>query len=278
MKDIYYINSNNEKIDLLEPPYMMQTGEIFDVKWVYDSKSSASGGSKISSLRKNLEERAVTLSIINFGKESYELAVNRFHEITDIDVIRKSPGRLYVGDMYINCYVTESKKSNWESESEFMDVDLIIAVEYPFWIREHNIQILPKGVEQSSSGMDFPFDFPFDFSPRQSGVATREINHYTSSHFKMRFYGPCVDPVVKINGYPYQIYTVLKSGEYLEIDSRNHFVTKYMEDGSTDDLYNSRSFDYSVFEKIPSGVLKFVWDGSFGIDLKLYLERSEPKW
>lgn len=26
VKDIYYVNSNNEKIDLLEPPYMLQTG------------------------------------------------------------------------------------------------------------------------------------------------------------------------------------------------------------------------------------------------------------
>lgn len=276
--NIFYVNSNNEKIDLLEPPYMMQTGELFNVKWSYDSRESSSGGSKIFRFRKNLEERAVTLSITNYGKESYELSVNRFHEVTDIDVIRNSPGKLYVNDMYIHCFIIESRKSNWESESDFMDVDLVIAIEYPFWMREHNIQLLPNTNEQVSSGLDFSFDFPFDFAPMMSGAVTKEIDHYTSSHFKMRFYGPCVDPVLKINGYPYQIHTDLKAGEYLEIDSRNNVVTKYMENGSTSNLYNSRAFEHSVFEKIPSGILRFNWDGTFGIDLTLYLERGEPKW
>lgn len=40
VKDIYYVNSNNEKIDLLEPPYMLQTGELFGYKWNYESKEA----------------------------------------------------------------------------------------------------------------------------------------------------------------------------------------------------------------------------------------------
>ena len=47
VKDIYYVNSNNEKIDLLEPPYMLQTGELFGYKWNYESKQRLGGGSVI---------------------------------------------------------------------------------------------------------------------------------------------------------------------------------------------------------------------------------------
>mgnify|MGYP006974758633 CR=1 FL=1 len=52
MKDIYYVNSNNEKIDLLEPPYMLQTGELFGSKWSYESKQRLGGGGKITNIRK----------------------------------------------------------------------------------------------------------------------------------------------------------------------------------------------------------------------------------
>ena len=70
MKDIYYVNSNNEKIDLLEPPYMLQTGELFGYKWNYESKQRLGGGGKITNIRKDLEERTLTLSIVNYGVEN----------------------------------------------------------------------------------------------------------------------------------------------------------------------------------------------------------------
>lgn len=204
--------------------------------------------------------------------------MDELHDAAAFDRENKKAGKLIREDWYIECYIIEGDAYANEEQSNVTVKDISFLCPYPFWIQEHKIQLFSNGGEKSTSGLDFPFDFPFDFAPRQSGVVTREIDHYASSHFKMRFYGPCVDPIVKINGYPYQIFATLKSGEYLEIDSRNHFVTKYTEDGSTENLYNSRSFKYSVFEKIPSGVLRFVWDGSFGIDLTLYLERSVPKW
>ena len=96
MKDIYYVNSNNEKIDLLEPPYMLQTGELFGSKWSYESKQRLGGGGKITNIRKDLEERTLTLSIVNYGVENYEEAIDYLHEITDIDVLKKTPGRLSI--------------------------------------------------------------------------------------------------------------------------------------------------------------------------------------
>ena len=57
--DIYYVNSENEKIDLLKPPYLLQTGTIMDSKWVYESKETRTGG-KITSIKKSLEEKSDT--------------------------------------------------------------------------------------------------------------------------------------------------------------------------------------------------------------------------
>lgn len=93
----------------------------------------------------------------------------------------------------------------------------------------------------------------------------------------MRMYGPCTDPCVTINGHPYQIITTLESGEYLEVDSKAQTIIKYMENGTTSNLYNSRLFEYSVFKKIPCGESIINWNGTFGFELIVYMERSELK-
>lgn len=151
MKDIYYVNSNNEKIDLLEPPYMLQTGELFGYKWNYESKQRLGGGGKITNIRKDLEERTLTLSIVNYGVENYEEAIDYLHEITDIDVLKKTPGRLYVGGMYLNCYVTASEKSEWEPEAGYIDVSLTLAVEYPMWVGENPYTFHSFGVSSTDN-------------------------------------------------------------------------------------------------------------------------------
>ena len=74
MKDIYYENSAGIRLNLLAPPYLLQTGEIFDTNWNYDYINLRSGGSRITTFRKDLEERSLTLSIINYGHEEFEAA------------------------------------------------------------------------------------------------------------------------------------------------------------------------------------------------------------
>ena len=51
---------------------MLQTGELFGYKWNYESKQRLGGGGKITNIRKDLEERTLTLSIVNYGVENYE--------------------------------------------------------------------------------------------------------------------------------------------------------------------------------------------------------------
>ena len=94
----------------------------------------------------------------------------------------------------------------------------------------------------------------------------------------MTIYGPCENPRILINGYPRQIFTSLESNEYLVIDSRDSTVIKHLANGTTVSVYNSRQFQPSIFEKIPSGLLSIDWTGLFGFDVTLFLERSEPKW
>lgn len=276
MKDIYYVNSNNEKIDLLEPPYMLQTGELFGYKWNYESKQRLGGGGKITNIRKDLEERTLTLSIVNYGVENYEEAIDYLHEITDIDVLKKTPGRLYVGEMYLNCYVTASEKSEWEPEAGYIDVSLTLAVEYPMWVGENPYTFHSFGVS-TTDNKRYPGRYPYRYANGMN--STYIINpHFTNSNFELIIYGPAVNPMVTIGGVPYLVNVILEEDEYLAIDSRSRTIIKATKNGERENLYHNRQKGRNFFRKIGPGRQSISWTGKFDFDLIIYEERGEPKW
>lgn len=276
MKDIYYVNSNNEKIDLLEPPYMLQTGELFGYKWNYESKQRLGGGGKITNIRKDLEERTLTLSIVNYGVENYEEAIDYLHEITDIDVLEKTPGRLYVGGMYLNCYVTASEKSEWEPEAGYIDVSLTLAVEYPMWVGENPYTFHSFGIS-STNNKRYPRRYPYRYANGMN--STYIINpHFVNSNFKLIIYGPVVNPMVTIGGVSYLVNAILEEGEYLVIDSRSRTIIKVKKNGEQENLYHNRQKGRNFFRKVAPGRQPVSWTGKFNFDLIIYEERGEPKW
>ena len=105
-----------------------------------------------------------------------------------------------------------------------------------------------------------------------------KVDHYAPCEFLMIIFGPVADPRIVINGHPYQVYDTLLENEYMQIDSRKNTVIKYMANGTRQNLYDLRAKMESVFEPITPGNIAVNWPGSYGFDLTLYLERSEPRW
>lgn len=276
MIEIKYVSSNNKEYNLVGDRMRVTSGSFHKYKWKAKTRE-AEFGDTIDGFSKESVSYETTLTIRGPLEERKEF-LNELRDSFEYDITHATPGRIYFGQYYINAYVTSSETGVSDIRSCWSKNEIEIYCPYPFWIYEKTFQILPQSSEQSLSGLDFPCDFPFDFAPAQSGILSLEIDHYAASHFQMHIYGPCTNPSVTINGYPYQIYTTLESGDYLIINSRNHTVVKYLANGTTANLYNSRAFKQSVFEKIPCGKLTVNWTGTFGFDLKLFLERSEPKW
>lgn len=96
-----------------------------------------------------------------------------------------------------------------------------------------------------------------------------------------RDYDTCKDAEVKLKDLldmeEDDPYTSLEENDYMQINSRNNTIVKYRSDGVRQDIYDSRAKQQSVFDLITPGNIRVVWSGSFGFDLKLYCERSEPK-
>lgn len=271
MMDIYYVNGRGEKLDLLKPPYCLQTGDLFDYDWEYSSKSNKIGG-----FTRRIREKNLTLSILNYSKSSYYEAINHFFETVEVDVINQSPGKLYVGAAYLSCYIITSQKSEWENDMELLDNEITLVTDVPFWIREHPYYFKSSEIT-STDNKRYAGKYAYRYANGLTNTAI--INeHYAECNFRLIVYGPCTQPSIYIGGYEYRFNIVLQEGEYLEVDSAAETVTKYMKSGVKINAFNNRNFKNSVFQPIQTGRQEVSWSGRFDFDIIMYEERSEPKW
>lgn len=125
--------------------------------------------------------------------------------------------------------------------------------------------------------LDYEYDFNYDYTMPYGSDLIWTVDHFAPCEFLLTVFGPVTDPMILINGHPYQVYTSLDENDYMQINSRNNTIVKYRSDGVRQDIYDSRAKQQSVFDLIAPGNIRVVWPGSFGFDLKLYCERSEPK-
>ena len=261
MITVYYKNSRGEVLDFLKHPYYTAEADCFDSDWTESSTGY---------------QRTVQVDVYGDGEE-FAQNMEHLYSIIAVDAEEDTYGRLYVNDTFLRCRIQASKKSNWKGYV-YSEVELTFTAPELAWTTEAKRQFLPSSDAGETEGLDFEYDHPFDFASDESGVATWNINHVTASDFEMIMYGPCVNPYVIINGHTYTVYTDLEAGEYLVIDSRAYEATKYLSNGTTQNMFNERGLADSIFEKIPSGLLQINWSGDFGFDLTLFLERREARW
>lgn len=258
---VYYENSKGDRLDLMRFPYRTVDADWYDADW----EKTSDGYEK-------------TVSIDVFGKRDEFISnMENLYNIIAVDSENGVYGKLYVNGTYLRCMASRSKKSGWKGYV-YSEVDITFKAPLLEWIHEAKKSFFPQEEAVSTEGLDFPFGFEFDFAENIRGVEQWNVDHIASSDFKMIIFGPCINPRILINSYPYEVAATLEKQEYIVIDSIEQTVTKYMANGTSANLFNERGFDYSVFERIPPGLLTINWSGDFGFDLTLFLKRREAKW
>lgn len=258
---VYYENMNGEKLNLLKAPFRTTKTDWFDADW-----SESSDG----------YEKTVTIDV--FGKrEEFQANMEQLYRIIAVDAENDTYGKLYVNGAYLRCKVLKSAKEGWKGYV-YSEVEITFQTPELVWVTETTKQFFPQLEETSTSGIDFPFDFQFDFAERKRGTAVWNVDHIIPSEFQMVIYGPCVNPKIVVNGYPYEFLVTLETNEYLVADSQRRKVWRYLANGTVQNAFEQRAQEYSVFERIPFGLLNINWSGDYGFDLTLFLNRREPPW
>ena len=274
--EVYYLNHKNEKIDLGRPPYQMQIADLFNYAHRYEGSNN-----KISRIYRDITEISAIISFEAETEAEFCECVNHFYEVVEADTAANVTGRLYIGEYYLACNIVSSKKSFWTDLYNGMDNRVSLLTPYPLWRRETRKVFYKNNAAATFSlrgvYLQYPFGYPYKYSA-PANIAYMQNEHYGPCGFKMVIYGPCVDPAIRINGHLHEVITTLADGEYIVVDTKDNSIKKYATDGTASDLFNARNKQSEIFEKIPAGNLAISWNLSFGFDITLYQERSEPRW
>ena len=276
--EIYYLNGAGKKLDFTQIPYLMETGDLLDFEWQYNSTTNHNSfGGKISDFTKSITSKTINMSVFAWSEAAYKTALNDLIDAIEYDLIRLKPGKLYLNGNYLRCYITAGKFEDWESPIDFLNLELTITTEYPMWITEREWNFTP-GAATVKNAKRYPGRYPYRYA---SGAASGIINQPSNSpaHFQLVMHGPVADPQCQIAGKTYGVVdTVLGDDEYVVIDSDKNTVTLFCSDGTTQNIYNKRTRGNSVFERLPSGVLDVHWAGGFLLSIVVFEERSVPRW
>lgn len=271
---IKYIASSGNVYDLTTTGILHRTANYYDWSWKADG-AKRQYGQRVSRFSR---ASATYEADLIFHGEPAELrrTIQALHNDFENDMRRMTPGRLVWGDYYIDAYINGSAVEN-VSYWSWISNKIQILAPYPFWIKEEKV-VLSTTPESTSGFLDYPYDFMYDFTAPEIGKKVVPSDSPFTSEFKMVIYGLAVNPRIVINGYPYILYATIPSGAYVIVDSKQRTIMLYKRNGQKMNIFDFRNKSDSIFEKIPAGNLDIVWNATFGVDLTIFREKSEPEF
>lgn len=281
LEKLKFINHINEALEFGKDGLFVNYNNLHDYSWNHTKDNS-----RIRSFERGVQTRSLPVVIACDSEEQGILLKNRLMEYADKDVLARQHGKLIVNDYYMRCFIIGSKKSNYLVNKGYLETTLSVITDYPQWIKESTVsfradgRVKNSGVETEADGkcnLDFSYDFPYDYT---SYMAGRTLNNpgFTSTNFRLIIFGSAVNPAVHIGGHTYQVNCVIQEGEYLTIDSLAKTITLTKIDGIKENHFNDRNRESYIFETIPAGNNSVTWNKTFGFDVVILEERSEPKW
>lgn len=278
MIEIKYVCSNGEEYNLIGDKMRATSGYFHAYEWTPNTTEREMGVT-VNAFTKEPVTYDITLTVRGKEKERKQI-LNKLTNAFEYDVVNLTPGRIYYGEYYIDGYVKKSSNEVSSENNSRTDCKIEIYCPYPFWSMEQQESFYPDSANKGKpyTFLDYTITYNYDYSRKSAGTQNWIIDHFRDNNFEMVIYGPCADPRILINGYPYQIYETLEAGEYILIASREKTITKHLRNGTVQNIFAKRAKDKSVFALIPSGVLTLNWSGEFGFDIKVYKERSVPEW
>lgn len=275
---VKYVSGNSNQTTILNQNYeiSIKSCDPYQTKWTYEAVARQYG-IDISRFGKDPIKIEITLKFRG-TKEGININLETFYRECEKDVIGMTPGKLWVGDYYLLGYVIERSTIN-TAEFYGREQKLSFIGTKGFWNKELTKEFYPISTDPGGdTDLDYNYDYNYDYAVETGSGKQWYVDHFATSEFEMIIYGPATNPRVNINGYPYQVYDNIESGEYVLIDSQNNTVTKHRNNGTIVNLFDMRAKEQSIFEPIPGGLNSVSWSGTFGFTITLFLERSEPKW
>lgn len=269
---IQYIASSGKTYSLTMKGILHKSATFYDWEWEIEG-TNLQHGMRVSNTSRKPAQYESELVIYGTPAKRRQ-ALTSLHNEFENDLRKVKTGRIVWGDYYLDCFIKQSSTTPTETW-RYLSNKIVIFAPHPFWVQESKIS-LPATREQTSEFLDYPYDYPYDYTAPVTGTKVVKSEFPFDSEFRMIIYGLAVNPRITINGYPYILRATIPQGAYVVIDSRTRSIMQYNSDGTQSNMFNYRNKTDSIFNKIPGGNLEISWDATFGADITVYHEKSEP--
>lgn len=105
--DIFYENHTGERIDLNSENIILQYQEFFNYSW-----DAATRNRKIKGFKRDSATLPVTVAVTAETEDEYLQIIEEFYRITEKDILAVAPGKLYINEYYLRCYISGDIKQD----------------------------------------------------------------------------------------------------------------------------------------------------------------------
>lgn len=274
--EIYYVTNEGNKVYLdREPYYMLDSSNVVNYEWEYQTNSTKA---KISGFTRYLKIKDVDIAIVSTSKEGHKADINNIVGKFENDIVTTSPGKLYMGDYYLSCYFVKSKKQSRYENVKKAIVNFSIIVEEDMWIKEEMFKFRYKEQPVDTSGRGYPYGYSYDYAAGGGYTSDIENTHFGYSDCVITIFGYANKPEVSIGGNTYKLNYTVQTGERAVIDTKQKTVQLSKKNGVVVNLFRYRDTSHYIFSKIKPGIQPVYWNGNFDFDVLMKMERSEPEW
>lgn len=288
-----YVNSNytgvNDYglIDLTKLPFVGElSNNLFEFKWT--PKTQGQAVQKVVAFGKTMIEKKFKVVIGDtpyetdaVKTENYAENLEYFLQTTDVDINNVKMGRLYVGDYFLECYIIASGKPKRYLGTNKTMIECTLLCEHGNWQKEetsiYRANTFDEQDEYAQIGFIYPHGYPYNYASKY-GKNYLVNESYMNTNFEITFYGAAVNPEITIGGNLYQMMVTLGVDDYLKINSKTKRCMLYRGDGTTENVFKYRNKENYIFEPIKGGKNAVLLSPQANVDVKLFIERSEPKW
>ena len=273
---IKYVNSSGASIVLNQGPYLISSHDLRDFSWERKVTNRPSGVGGRVTFSRPVQEKRISIGIR--GRELFAKNAAALMALTEPDILNNTPGRLYLGDQYLICFLAVASKVNrYAEKSNWVSKDLTVLVTEPFWnteVTQHFLIGAPDTVEKAKRYTGrYPYRYIAEFASR-----ALHSSHYTTSPMIITIYGPVVNPRIVIGGKEYKVTAEIIENQRIIIDQINKTIVAKNPDGQETNLFDYRDKENDVFARLEAGTQHVIYTGEFGFDITVIQQRSEPSW
>lgn len=277
---IRYENSAGETIRLDRQGFYADEGMLRDFVWDYNYSGYPDGsGGTVSKFSRHEQTKTFDVSAHAYTRAELDALLNRLHNVTEYDVRKRVPGKLWLNQQYISCYVISSEIVNKSFRAFFVTKKLTILPAIPYWCIEETKNFIAGGATSASpDAKRYNGRYPYKYGTGYSQTTLDNTVGSWETPMIITIYGEAVNPSLSIGGNQYALNTTLAANERAVIDQLHKKIYKIGTTGIETNIFNTRDKSTDIFKFAPVGMVSVLYNGDYSFDITLIHQRSEPLW